>query len=210
VRRLWRMGTKAPLAVAGLIAVPAFFACLLASSLALDKPRMVRGEEFAGTSGTEAKVWLAALIGPAIVMAVGVAALALRRHGVHLPAVAGIVICLVLPGISNGWIASHSARFPLGVDFVKDSDPSNYLNRGEWEQTAQHTIASITHWTLGLCIGTIAIAALLELRRRRGREAAVVGASPAAVTGQPGASAGLELADSDLVRSGRPGRWRNR
>src|SRR5437762_470559 len=79
MRRLWRVETKAPLAVAGLIAVPVFFACLLASSLAIDRPRIVHGQEFPGTSGTEAKVWLAALIGPAIVMAVGIAALALRR-----------------------------------------------------------------------------------------------------------------------------------
>ena len=167
MRRLWRTETKAPLAVAGLIAVPVFFACLLASSLALDRPRLVHSQEFPGTSGTEAKVWLAALIGPAIVMAVGIAALALRRHGVYLVAAAGIVVCLVLPDVSDGWIARHSARFPLGIDFVKDSDPSNYLNRGEWEQSAQHTITSITDWTLGLCIGAIAIAALLELRRRR-------------------------------------------
>src|SRR5205823_11947618 len=98
VRRLWRVETKAPLAVAGLNAVPVFFACLLASSLAIDRPRIVHGQEFPGTSGTEAKVWLAALIGPAIVMAVGIAALALRRYGVYAAAAAGIVVCLVLPG----------------------------------------------------------------------------------------------------------------
>jgi hypothetical protein len=159
--------TKAPLAVAGLIAVPVFFACLLASSLAIDRPRIVGNQEFPGTSGTEAKVWLAALIGPAIVMAVGTAALALRRHGVYPVAAAGIVVSLLLPGISNDWIARHSARFPLGIDFVVDTDPSNYLNRGEWEQSAQHTITSIVDWTLGLCIGAIAVAALLEIRRRR-------------------------------------------
>jgi hypothetical protein len=164
---LWRTGTKAPLAVAGLIAVPVFFASLMASSLALDKPHVVHGQPGPGTSGTEAKVWLAALIGPAIVMAVGIGALALRRYGVYLVAAAGIVVCLVLPNVSDGWIARHSARFSLGIDFVKDSDPSNYLNRGEWEQTAQATITSITDWTLGLCIGAIAVAALLELRRRR-------------------------------------------
>jgi hypothetical protein len=168
VRRLPHAETKAPLAVAALIAVPVFFACLLASSLAIDRPRLdLRGHEFPGTSGTEAKVWLAALIGPAIVMAVGIAALALRRHGVYPAAAAGIVVSLVLPSLSDGWIARHSARFPLGIDFVKDSDPSNYLNRGEWEQSAQHTITSITDWTLGLCIGAIAVAALLEIRRRR-------------------------------------------
>jgi hypothetical protein len=172
------VGTKAPLAVAGLIAVPVFFACLLASSLAIDRPRIVRGQEFPGTSGTEAKVWLAALIGPAIVMAVGVAALALRRYGVYVAAAAGIVVCLVLPGISNDWIARHASRFPLGIDFVKDNDPSNYLNRGEWEQSAQHTLTSITDWTLGLCIGAIAVAALLEIRRRRGRDAILVEPPP--------------------------------
>jgi len=178
VRRRFRFETKAPLAVAGLVAVPVFFACLLASSLALDRPRLVHGQYVPGAAGTEAKVWAAALIGPAIVMGLGIAALALRRYGVYVVAAAGIAMCLVLPGISNGWIGRHSARFPLGVDFVKDSDPSNYLNRGEWEHAAQSTLTSITHWTLGLCIGAIVIAAALELRRRTGRQAILVEPPP--------------------------------
>jgi hypothetical protein len=179
VRRLPYVTSRAPLAVAALIAAPVFFACLLASSLAIDRPRVVHGHEFAGTNATEAKVWLAALIGPAIILGVGVAALWLRRHGVYLAAVAGIVVCLVLPGVSNGWIARHTERFPLGIDFVPDADSSNYIARGEWEHEAQNTITSITHWTLGLAIGAIVLAALLEVRRRRDREVLLIGPPPA-------------------------------
>jgi hypothetical protein len=84
----------------------------------------------------------------------------------------------VLPGISHRWIAGHTARFPLGVDLVKDSDPSNLASRGEWEKSAQTTIVSITHWTLGLCIGVFVIGALVEWRRRRGRSEALYEPSP--------------------------------
>jgi hypothetical protein len=204
-----RPQTIAPVAVAALIAVPLYFACLMASSLALDRPQVVGRHEYPGTTATEAKVWLAALIGPAIVVAAGAVGLALRRYGVYLAAAAGIVVSLVLPGISHGWMARHAARFPLGIDFVRDTSPSNYVSRGEWEQSAQVTVTSITHWALGLCIGVVAVAVFLELRRRRNAEPLVVGPPPAAVTGQPGAAAGIELTDSELVRGGRPGRWRN-
>jgi hypothetical protein len=44
-------------------------------------------------------------------------------------------------------------------------------------------VTSITHWTLGLAIGTIVVAALLELRRRRGRDAILVEPPPAESTG---------------------------
>jgi hypothetical protein len=140
----------------------------MASSLALDMPRVVGNKQFPSTSGTEAKIWLAALIAPGILLAAGLAGLLLRRFGIYLAAAAGIVVCLVLPGISQGWVARHIARFPYGIDFVKDSDPSNLSSRGDWEHAAQATIVSITHWTLGLCVGAVVIGVLLELRRRRG------------------------------------------
>jgi hypothetical protein len=172
------MRSKASLAVAGLIGVPLYFAALMASSLALDKPHVIGRHEFPGTSGTEAKVWLAALIAPAIVLAAGAVGLGLRRHGIYVAAVAGIVICALLPGLSHGWIARHERRFPLGIDFIPDSDSSNLSSRGEWEHAAQATITSIAHWTLGLAIGVIVVGALLELRRRSGRDAIVVEPPP--------------------------------
>jgi len=161
---------RAPLGVAGLVGVPVYFAALLASSLALDRPHVVHGQEFPSTGGTEARIWLAALIAPGILVAAGLVGAFLGRLGAYLPAVAGIVVCLLLPGISQPWVARHTARFPLGVDFVPDSDPSNVVSRGDWERSAQVTIVSITHWTLGLAIGVLAVGLLLELRRRRNRE----------------------------------------
>lgn len=162
--------SRAPLAVGGLIAVPLYFATLMATSLALDKPHFVRGHPGPSSTGTELKIYFAALITPAIVVVAGAAGMFIRRTGVYLPAIAGVVCCAVLPGISNGWIARHERRFPLGVDFIKDSDPSNLSNRGEWEHAAQATVTSISHWTTGLAVGAIVVGVLLEIRRYRGRE----------------------------------------
>jgi hypothetical protein len=186
LRRLFE--SKAPLALAGLLAVPLYLAALLASSLALDKPRLAGTHEHPPSSGAEAAVWAAALIVPGILLAVGAAGLPLRRFGTYLPAVAGIVVCLVLPSLSRGWIARHERRFPFGMDFIPDSSTSNLSSRGEWEHAAQSTIASITHWTLVLAIGAIVVGVLLELRRRRGRDAILVEPPPLEATtgGAPG------------------------
>ena len=177
--KVWRnLETRAPLAVGALIAVPLYFAALMASSLALDRPHIVGKHEGPSTTPTELKVYLAALIVPGIVLLAGIAGLALKRQGVYLPAAAGIVCCLLLPGISHGWIGRHERRFPLGMDFLKDSNPSNLSSRGEWEHAAQATVTSITHWTLGLAIGAIVVSALLEIRRRTGRDAVIVPPPP--------------------------------
>jgi small-conductance mechanosensitive channel len=181
---LFAVETKAPVAVAGLIAVPLFIAALLASSLAIDRPHIVAGREHPPTDATEAKIWLAALIAPAIVLAAGLAGLALKRNGVYLTAVTAIAVCILMPHVSHGWIARHTRRFPLGIDLIKDNDPSNLSSRGEWEHAAQETIASIAHWTLGLAIGAIVVSVLLEVRRRTGRDAIVSEPAPAAITGE--------------------------
>jgi hypothetical protein len=212
VRGRLRIETKSSLALAALLAVPLYFAALLASSLALDKPRLVGTHEQAASSGGEAKIWVAALIAPAIVLGVGVAALPLRRFGIFAAAAAGMVLCLVLPSVSNGWIGRHERRFPIGVDFIKDSDPSNLSSHGEWERAAQDTISSITHWTLVIAIGATVVGVLLEIRRRTGREDILTGPPPAAITGEGEVAPAveLELTASDLARSRRPGRWRSR
>jgi hypothetical protein len=177
--------SKAALAVAGLISVPLYFAALMASSLALDEPHVVGKKEFPSTGATEAKVWLAALIAPAILLAAGALGTLLRRYGVYLVSAVGIAVCLLLPHLSSGWIAGHEERFPLGIDFIPDKDPSNLSNRGEWEKAAQSTVDSITHWTLGLAIGAIVVALVLDVRRRRGSASIMVPAPPGAVTGEP-------------------------
>lgn len=177
--------SRAPLAVGALIAVPLYFATLMATSLALDRPHVVRGHPGPSSTGTELTIYSAALIAPAILVAAGAAGMLVRRVGVSLPAIAGIVYCLVLPGVSAGWIARHERRFPLGVDFIKDNSPSNLSNRGEWEHAAQATVTSMCHWTTGLAAGAIVVAVLLEIRRYRGRDAIVVGPPPDTSGGAP-------------------------
>jgi len=183
VKTRLRIESKASLALAGLLAVPLYFAALMASSLAIDRPRGSGVHQLPPNATTEAKVWAAALIVPGILVAVGVAALPLRRHGIFASALAGIALCLALPPISHGWIARHAARFPQGMDFLRDSDPSNLSSHGEWEEAAQSTVSSITHWTLGLAIGAIVVGVLLEIRRRTGRDAIRTEPSPLDPTG---------------------------
>jgi hypothetical protein len=158
--------SRAPLAVAAFFAVPIFFASLMCSSLALDRPRVVGTKEFPSAAGTEAKVWAAALIGPAIVLAIGLVALALRRYGVFVSLAGALALCLLLPIRLDTWVARHTRRFPLGLDYVKDSDPSNTSSSGEWEHAAKDTVLGITHWTLVLVGLAFAVSALLLLRRR--------------------------------------------
>jgi hypothetical protein len=187
VRRLFallRVQSRAPLALAALLSLPLYLAALLASSLALDKPRLVGVHEHPPASGTEARVWAAALIVPAILLAAGAVALPLRRHGLYLSAIAGAALCFAIPPIAHGWIGRHERRFPIGMDFVKDSSPSNLSSRGDWEHAAYDTIVSITHWTLVLAFGAIVVGVILEIRRRRGTDAIVVPPPPLeAVTG---------------------------
>jgi hypothetical protein len=198
VRRFLRSRSKAPLALVGLLAVPLYFASLLASSLALEKPQIIHGRENPPGSGAEAKIWLAALIVPGVLLAIGLVGLAVRRIGVYAPAAAGVAICLLLPSVSKGWVARHTARFPLGMDFVKDSDPSNLSTHGEWERAAQETIVSITHWTLIIAIGAIVVAVLLAVRSRSGPGPFSVPSPPAAITGAPEVAPAVELADREL------------
>ncbi len=178
-----RIESKAPLAIAGLLSVPLYFATLMASSLAIDRPRIHGKLELPPSSGTEAKVWLAALIVPGILLAVGLVSLALRRYGLYATAITGVVLCFLLPSISDNYLVRHATRFPLGMDFVKDSDPSNLSSKGEWEAAAQSTVSSVTHWTLALAIGAIVIGVLLEIRRRTGRDAIRSEPSPLDTTG---------------------------
>jgi hypothetical protein len=182
VRRLFallRVESRASLALAALLSVPLYLAALLAASLALDRPRLVNGiHEHPPAGGTEAKVWAAALIVPAILLGVGAAALLVRRYGVYLSALAGVAVCFAIPPVAHGWIGRHERRFPIGMDFVKDSSPSNLSSRGDWEHAAYDTIVSITHWTLVLAFGAIVVGVILEIRRRRGTDVIAVPPPP--------------------------------
>ena len=172
---LVRFRGRAPVAVAGLLAFPTFMAALMASSLAIERPQVfkwvhnghviVRYQDPSNLN--EAKIWLFAALPPLILLLVGVAAMWLPR-GVYLSSLAAIVIALLLPLRLDAWTAHHSLRFPVGIDLLPPNDTSNLVDRGEWEQTARHTVLNLQKWTIGLALGIMLIALVVEVRRRRG------------------------------------------
>jgi hypothetical protein len=172
---------RAALVIAALFSVPIFLATLLVTSLALDRPRIAAGREFPSTSGTEAKVWVTALLAPAILFGIGVVALALRRLGIYLVLAAAFAMCALLPSAADRYIPRHARRFPLGLDYLSDSSPSNTSSRGEWEHAARETVASMTHWMFALLGLAVLIVVWLDVRRRLGRTAAPVPPPPETV-----------------------------
>jgi hypothetical protein len=182
--------SKAPLAVAGILAVPLFFVGLMAFALKLDMPshhlskhgKLVLGDP---TKATVGKIYLAAFsVSIAIVLA-GVLAMLLRsRLAPIVPAVAGIVASALLLSQVGTWADQHTARYPLGVDNIPASSPQDLLLRGEWEQNAQTTAHQIGLATIGLAIAAIVITVLLEIRRRRGIEGPPIPTPPDVVTGR--------------------------
>ena len=216
IRRAFRRGSKAPLGLAALLSITLFFAALMASSLAVDKPRVFHRLRHGkavlhyeqSSNATEARIWLLALIPVGILLAVAILAMLWRRGGLYVVSGAAIVLSLLLPHRLDAWTARHTSRFPLGVDLLKDSDPSNLASRGEWEQNARDTVISLAHWTIGIAIGAAAIVAGLALLRRLRPRQAFIAAPPPVVTGEPEVSPvlGTVEADSRLVRRGLAGR----
>jgi hypothetical protein len=176
--------SKAPLAVAGILCVPLFFVGLMAFSLKLDKPSrtvakaggVVLGDPTKSTVGT---IYLCAFAVSAGVVLVGVLALLLRsRFGSIAPAVAGIAAAVALLVPLGTWAGEHANRYPLGVDNIPKNSPEDLFLRGEWEESAKTTAHQIGLVTIGLAIAAIVLTVLLEVRRRRGREAIVVQPPP--------------------------------
>jgi hypothetical protein len=140
----------------------------MASSLAIEKPHVVNGHELPPTSATEVRIWLLALVPPAILLLAGVLAMPLGRHGLYVSAVAAIVLVLVVTHNLDHWTRRHTLRFPLGVDLIGANNAAgNKLDPGQWEQSARETSLSLGHWTIGLASAAILIAAALEFRRVR-------------------------------------------
>jgi hypothetical protein len=216
IRRAFRRGSKAPLGLAGLLSITLYFAALMASSLAVDEPRVFervrRGKTVLhyeqSSNATEAKIWLLALIPVGILLAVALLAMLWRRGGLYVVSGAAIVLSLLLPHRLDAWTARHTRRFPLGVDLIADSNASNLASRGEWEQNARDTVISLTHWTIGIAIAAAVIVAALALLRRLRPRQAFIAAPPPAVTGEPEVSPVLDSLESDsrLVRRGLAGR----
>lgn len=160
--------------------MPLFFVGLMAFSLKLDKPshqltktgKHVLGDPTKGTIGT---IYLCAVAVSLGVVLVGVLAMLLRsRLAAIVPALAGIAasVALLLP--LGTWAAEHARRYPLGVDNTPHSSPQDIFLRGEWEQNAKTTADQIGLVTIGIAIAAIILTVLLEVRRRRGRDAIVV------------------------------------
>jgi hypothetical protein len=221
--------SRAPLAIAAFIAIPLFFSSLMASTLALEKPRVVQW-----TSGgvllttwhdpsprTEAKIWLWALVPPLVLILVGWIAVRLP-HGFYISCVAAIVIALAVVHRLNIWTLHHTLRFPNGVDLIAKSNvASNRYDAGEWERMARATALSLSHWTIAIAAASIAVAATAAARRRHfARMPAELFVPVESVHAVDSTTPGLgpdsdpavelETSDSDLARHGRPGRRRNR
>lgn len=198
--------SRAPFFVGALFGVPIFFMSLLISSLALDIPH----GKAPTAAGTEAKIWLVALIGPAIFVGLGMLALWLGRFGAFVPIVAAIVACLLAPGRADAYIARHEARFPDGMDFIKDNTTGNASSKGDWEHAAKDAVVGMSHWTLVLAFLALGVALLALWRRPSAPALETTGIAP--IVGAPETIPTLETAeaDSELVRGGMFGRWRNR
>ena len=221
--------SRSPLAIAAFIAIPLFFASLMSSTLALEKPRVVQwtsGGRLLTTwhepsPATEAKIWLWALVPPLVLILVGWIAVRLP-HGFYVSCVAAIVIALAVVHRVNIWALHHALRFPMGVDLIpKTNVQSNQFDAGQWERMARDTALSLSHWTIAIAAISIAVVATAAARRRYFARMpaelfAPVEGVHAVDSTMPGlgpdTSAALELeqADSDLARHDRPGGWRNR
>jgi hypothetical protein len=215
IRRLLRRGSKAPLALAGLLSITLYFAGLMASSLAIDKPRtferMRHGKVVLhyeqSSNATEAKIWLAALIPVGILFAVALLATLWRRGGLYVVSGAAIAMSLLLPHDLDTWTARHTRRFPPGIDLIKDSSVSNLASRGEWEQNARDTVISLAHWTIGIAIAAAVILTGLTLLRRLRPRQAFIAAPPPVVTGEPEVSPVVATEpDAGVGRRGLAGR----
>jgi len=167
---------KAPLAFAGFLALPVFFASLMAASLAIERPRAVEWthdgrliQRFHDpTASTEAKIWLLSFVPPLLLVAVGFAAGHITR-GLYVVCGAAIVGALLLTVRLGTWERHHTARYPFGEDNYPDSSTSSLTSRGQWEHNAVNTVHSLVGYTVGLALAGALIAVLLEVRRRRGR-----------------------------------------
>ncbi len=166
--------SRAPLAIASFIAIPLFFSSLMASALALEKPRLVQWTS-AGklqttyhdpTSGTEARIWLWALLPAALLIVVGYVATRLP-YGFYIACLAAIVDAMAVVHKTAVWERHHAHRFPNGVDLIAANNPaSNQFDPGQWERMARETALSLEHWTIGLALISILVTAGLTIKRR--------------------------------------------
>jgi hypothetical protein len=166
--------SKAPLALGGFLAIPVFFASLMAASLAIEKPRVVEWTRGTGiarvyhqpTGSNEAKIWLLALVPPLLLVLISWGS-AHFPFAFYITSAAACIVALALTIRLDRWQLHHTLRFPNGADLISDQTTSSSLQRGEWEHDAAQTVWSLVHYTIGLSIAAAGIALLLTVRRRR-------------------------------------------
>jgi hypothetical protein len=170
--------SQAPLAIAGFLAIPLFFSSLMASTLAQEKPHIVQWKGgrhgilttwHEPTSGTEARIWLWALVPPLVLVLVGWAASRLR-FGFYVSCTAAILIAMAVVHKTGTWERHHTARFPWGVDLIPGTvsySASNHWDPGQWEQEARATALSLQHWTIAVAVVSMAVMGGLWLRAQR-------------------------------------------
>jgi hypothetical protein len=103
-----------------------------------------------------------------ISLAIGALAVPLGRYGVYAAIGAAIVMCALMPSVSNSYADDHARRFPQGLDYIVDTSPSNASSRGEWEHAAHESIVGMAEWTLVLVGLALAAALFVHVRGRRG------------------------------------------
>ena len=171
-----RTASRAPLAVAGIVAMPLFFVSLMAMSLAIEKPSVRHtGTLHKATLGdpagsTEAKIWLLAVLPSLALVLLGLASMLLKRTGVVVTALGAIALTVALLVPLGGWANGHTARYPVGADLILPNTTGDIYLRGEWEANAKRTAEQLGIATMSLAGAAIVIVLLLEFRRRRGLE----------------------------------------
>ena len=173
---------KAPLGLAGFLAVPLFFSTLMCVTLAIDKPHRYEWRragrlvhiDHPTVASLEAKIWLLSLVPSLGLVAIGFGAAHWRR-GVYVVALAAVLIPIATTHRLDRWERHHAARYPVGADLISPSSTSDTLLQGQWEASAKETALQLAHTTLALALAAAAIAAALEVRRRRRPVSIVVG-----------------------------------
>jgi hypothetical protein len=162
--------------LAGFLAIPIFFAALMAASLAIEKPRVVEWSRPGGriariyhdpSASLEAKIWGLAILVALSVVAVGWFA-SFLRYGIFVTCGAAIAVALALTVRLDRWKVHHTTRFPNGEDLYPDNSTSSLVARGEWEHNAAHAAYTLIEYTVALALIAAAIVVALAVRRRRG------------------------------------------
>lgn len=174
--KYFRGRSRAPLSIAAFIAIPLFFASLMAATLALEKPHKIEWTR-AGhivatwhdpTTSNITDIWLWAFVPPLVLVVVGLIAMRIPQ-GFYVSCVAAIVIAMGTVHKTATWEAHHTARYPNGVDLIPAGTAyagSNRYDPGQWEAQARSTSLSLQHWTIGVALGSACVMAALQVRRR--------------------------------------------